>query len=299
MIDSLSDRSNKNTLYVLGFLSLFVLFRTAWIGDDAFITMRTVDNWVNGYGLTWNVDERVQTYTHPLWMFLLSAFYIVIRDGYFTLLIANIAVSFVVFVVFLRRFSHDLFSMLFGWGVLVLSRSFVDYSTSGLENALTHLLLLLFAILFLNPVRLQTARHFLILSLLAGLGATNRMDAILFFLPPLAYLWFTKFRSARGIGILLAGFAPFILWELFSILYYGFPFPNTAYAKLNSGVPQAELFRQGILYFIDLITFDPITFLTIGVSLILVFLHREGREKALAVGSVSYLAYIMYIGGTL
>ena len=38
----------------------------AWVADDAFITLRTVDNLLAGYGPRWNVVERVQTYTHPL-----------------------------------------------------------------------------------------------------------------------------------------------------------------------------------------------------------------------------------------
>jgi hypothetical protein len=46
-----------------------VVVRTSWLSDDAYITLRTVDNFVSGYGLRWNVAERVQTYTHPLWMF--------------------------------------------------------------------------------------------------------------------------------------------------------------------------------------------------------------------------------------
>ena len=52
---------------------LVLVVSNAWLSDDAYITFRTVDNVVNGYGLTWNVVERVQAYTHPLWMLLLSA----------------------------------------------------------------------------------------------------------------------------------------------------------------------------------------------------------------------------------
>ena len=53
-------------------LSLFsmALVRTAWVGDDAYFTFRTIDNFVHGYGLRWNIAERVQAYTHPLWMLL-------------------------------------------------------------------------------------------------------------------------------------------------------------------------------------------------------------------------------------
>ena len=44
-----------------------ILFRTAWISDDALISFRTVLNVTHGYGLTFNIVERVQTFTHPLW----------------------------------------------------------------------------------------------------------------------------------------------------------------------------------------------------------------------------------------
>jgi hypothetical protein len=48
---------------------VFVLSR-AWIADDAFITYRVIDNLLAGHGLRWNVDERVQVFTHPLWALL-------------------------------------------------------------------------------------------------------------------------------------------------------------------------------------------------------------------------------------
>ena len=56
------------SLLPLPFLAAYaiLLVRTAWMCDDAFITLRTVDNFVQGYGLVWNVGERVQVYTHPL-----------------------------------------------------------------------------------------------------------------------------------------------------------------------------------------------------------------------------------------
>ena len=74
-------------------LGLFavVLVRTAWVSDDAYITFRTVDNFLAGYGLRWNVGERVQTYTHPLWMFLVSGATAVLREPYY----ASLALAFV------------------------------------------------------------------------------------------------------------------------------------------------------------------------------------------------------------
>ena len=49
---------------------VLVLINTAWIGDDAYISFRTIDNFTNGYGLTWNLNERLQTFTDPGMMLL-------------------------------------------------------------------------------------------------------------------------------------------------------------------------------------------------------------------------------------
>ena len=57
---------------LLCLIFLAILLRTAWLSDDARITLRTVLNVTHGYGLTFNVAERVQTYTHPLWMLMLT-----------------------------------------------------------------------------------------------------------------------------------------------------------------------------------------------------------------------------------
>jgi arabinofuranosyltransferase len=50
---------------------LAIALRVAWLGDDAYITLRTVENWCSGHGLRWNLVDRVQTFTHPLWMLCL------------------------------------------------------------------------------------------------------------------------------------------------------------------------------------------------------------------------------------
>ena len=66
----INQKITKYIMYFLLALFTYVFIVNAWVGDDAYITFRTVDNFVNGYGLTWNTSERVQAYTHPLWMFL-------------------------------------------------------------------------------------------------------------------------------------------------------------------------------------------------------------------------------------
>ena len=90
---SLLDIRRGTLVASLIVLFAIVLFRTAWICDDAYITLRTVDNFVHGYGLRWNIADRVQTYTHPLWLFLLSAVYFVTREPFLSTILLSIAVS--------------------------------------------------------------------------------------------------------------------------------------------------------------------------------------------------------------
>src|SRR5947209_6594071 len=39
---------------------LLIIFKDGWLSDDSYITFRTVDNFVHGFVLTWNTDDRVQ-----------------------------------------------------------------------------------------------------------------------------------------------------------------------------------------------------------------------------------------------
>ena len=49
-----SPEIQKLLLYGCLLLYGVVLLRTAWLCDDAYITFRTVDNFINGFGLRWN-----------------------------------------------------------------------------------------------------------------------------------------------------------------------------------------------------------------------------------------------------
>lgn len=116
-----------------------VVVANAWVCDDAYITLRTVDNFVHGFGLRWNPDERVQTFTHPLWLFVLSAAYFVTREPYYTTLALSLAATAVAVWLLVRHVASSVPMAAVAVLAFALSKAFVDYSTSGLENPLTHL----------------------------------------------------------------------------------------------------------------------------------------------------------------
>jgi arabinofuranosyltransferase len=87
-----------------------------------------------------------------------------------------------------------------------------------------------------------------------------------------------------------------LLWTIFSVFYYGAPFPNTAYAKLGTGIPSGELIRQGFVYLYDSLSRDPVTLTLIAIGLMLAL--RQGAElRAIGAGIIFYLVYVVSIGG--
>src|SRR5260221_3366942 len=266
-----------------------VIVRAAWVSDDAYLTFRTIDNLIHGFGLRWNVAERVQAYTHPLWLLLLTPFAWLSGEVYFTSIAVSMTITLVMLWRVLRAWPLDTTLAPLGLLALLLSRAFIDYSTSGLENPLTHLLMLLFYIEFLG--RRRVAR----LATFASLLMLNRFDAGLLVLPALATAaWGTAVRDWIRLA---AGFLPLFALEAFSLIYYGFPFPNTAYAKLQTGIPERELLAQGATYFEDSIRRDPITLLVIATALFIAAVSRRRGARPLAIGLVTYLAYAAWIGG--
>lgn len=299
-ISSLSKSSGwqKYSLGVFVLIYALVVIQTAWIADDAYITLRTVDNFINGYGLTWNIGERVQSYTHPAWMFLLAAIYAVTREGYFTPILFSAAISIISTVLLAWKASPTRTGALFAVAALICSRAFIDYSTSGLENPLLYLEVVLFGWLFLDNQ--WDSRKGLYLTGLVAAAYLTRPDAFLLFLPGLIYILWTH-RSKYLLRQALLGLSPAGAWLIFSIVYYGFPIPNTAYAKLGNFVPFIDLLRQGFTYLWQSFTTDPMTLgvilLVTGVLLWQLPRTRLYRQAWFLAGAWLYLGYVVCIGG--
>jgi arabinofuranosyltransferase len=239
----------------------------------------------------------VQVFTHPLWMLLLTVFYVITKEGYFTLIAVSILVS--ALAVYLVAFpwvqKKPAYTILI-LALLITSKAFIDFSTSGLENPLSYLLTVLFLWVYFE--RLFASRTLLVVTGLFSLLLLTRQDYLLLFLPCLIDLFLRATRPLRHrFSQLLLGLVPFLGWTLFSLFYYGFPFPNTAYAKLTIDVPFGELTKQGLFYLFNSLNTDPLTILCIGVFFTMVIVWRKRSHFAVAVGIVLYLLYIVSIGG--
>ncbi len=265
------------------------LLATAWMSDDAFITLRVIDNFIHGYGLRYNVIERVQVFTHPLWMMFLTPFYVLTREPLVTTMLVSVAVSLGAFWLLAARIAKDI-----GYGCLlvllaVASSAIYKFSTSGLETPLTFMLLALLV------WQLYRTEKVWIPAGIVGLLLLNRLDLALLVGPAAAYLLLRA--KGQRIRIALAVALPELLWMVFSVIYYGAPFPNTAYAKLGTGFGAAELMLRGLGYTKDFAFHDPLLALIIGKAVFDALRSREWRTILLGSGIILYIAYIIIIGG--
>jgi arabinofuranosyltransferase len=308
--DIRSSRNDVDLIWIALGLIIFaiVLVRVSWLNDDAYITFRIVENFVNGYGPVYNVGERVQVFTHPLWMLLISGVYFLYNLlnisfpaalPFIAILISWFIIASAVAFFALQAWTRPAAFMLGLW-LLLNSKAVTDYLASGLENPLTFALLAAFTYYYWkrqsNSPVLQP-RALLQLSFIAGLATLNRMDTLLIFAPAIAVVWWHSPKRIRAVGSIALGFLPFILWEFFSLVYFGFLFPNTAYAKLSSGIGPMAYLHQGVLYLFNSILLDPVSILIVLTVIGLGLRGWERKITPLAAGIAIYLVYILRIGG--
>lgn len=268
-----------------------VFFKNAWVGDDAYILFRSLDQLLDGNGPRWNPHERVQVFTCPLWYGLLATLGLFSRDHYWHAIVLS-AICNAVVLWRLWQVLPTPTNRLCAVVLLTFSQAYFDFTSSGLENPLAYALLA-------SVVRyhwledLPTATRHTRLLVSAGLLLVTRHDLLLPVLPVLLHS--LAHHRPRTISLLLL-LAPLTAWTAFAVTYYGFPFPNTAYAKLAGVVPRATFIQHGVLYFQTSFLRD-MPSLAILACGIITGLVQDKPSRRVAVGVLLHLAYTVWIGG--
>jgi arabinofuranosyltransferase len=174
------------------------------------------------------------------------------------------------------------------------SKALVDYSTSGLENPCSHLLIVMACFVLLRMD--ASPRRVFALAFLSALMCLNRQDSLLL-TGPLVLVGLVESPTRRSVAAATLGMLPLVAWEVFSVAYYGSLVPNTAHAKLGHGIDTLAVIGQGWNYFTNSLALDPLTLIATGVAVGIALARGDRRQRAIAAGIVGYLVYVLWIGG--
>jgi len=247
-------------------IGLYRTVRLWWVCDDAFITFRYIDNMLAGHGLVYNVGERVEGYTHLLWLMIVALFRWLGGDPVEITKWLGL-LSFTGTLGLAAWVSHRLFRgaaaiLPLTALLLALNHDFAIWATGGLETSMFTLLVLAATVL-LSISRGSGRRSIILGGLLLGLAILARPDAAILY--PVAALFVVgrarAARPERGEGrkallLLSLPFAAVLLpWLVWKIAYYGQILPNTYYAKLGGSTYLSQGFRYVWLYAVAYLSF--------------------------------------------
>ena len=286
------------SVILVGALFWFILTKNSWLSDDFWFSARQVEQLFAGNGLRWNPHERIQLFTTVLGFSFLVLVRLLTSD--FFLIYAAQAVLFNLLILMLL---YPLLKTTTKWCAAVLlltaSKSYIDFSWSGLHNFIGHALLLSFLIYWARLFIKTPARHnFIALFVLAGLAPLFRHDFVLLVWPAAGYaLWLARRESYPQLALYIAAmFGPLLIWTIFSLFYFGFPLPAAAYFKFGSIFPRIVLIKYGINYFNFSLHNDPLTLLVTIVAIVWLTVRGGRYGRPLAAGIVLNWFYILYSG---
>ena len=294
-------KTNKLNRYKLAALILFICVITAlaWQSDDAYHAYIMAQNLVLGKGFVYNVGERVSASTCPLFTLVIAAGYFVFRKMFLVSLLICIAFSAGAYAIVLNSFCRTKQQVIASFFVLAGSSCFISYTTSGLENCLLFFLAALFLKVYFSK-ETYGSRDLFVMAVLVALIATTRMDAVLMVAPMAVYAYLAKREQvsfAKAVGLGFGGLSLFILWELFSVFYYGFFVPNTAFVKLGTGIPEIEYIKRGVLYLITSAFCDLLLILVPVFVIFTTIVSGKWKERFCSAGILLYVFYVIYVGG--
>ncbi len=286
-----------------------------WVDEDAFIDFRVIHNLLTGHGLVFNVGERVEVDSDPLWLLTLALLhevlpFIVLEWLSVLLGLVCTALGFLAGGRAAQRLGQrHQDATVFPLGLLIVSvvAGVWEFATSGLEMSMVFLWL---GASFLLLIRVEEGRgRPYAAAVVMGLGTLIRPELALGTLVFLTALVVVSERPAgarrayRAVRLVSASLAAPVAFELFRIGYYALVIPTTGLAKTAG----SAWFPQGFTYLWNFVS--PYT-LWLPMLLVVPLVggrvsswwHRGDRRGVLllatpmAVGLVDLL-YVVFVGG--
>ena len=322
------SQDNNNTVYILlgavCVIFIYLCFQTKFVQDDAYITFRYVENFVNGNGLVFNIGEKVEGYTNFLWLILLSSFsitganiidlsqYLSVGFGVMTLIVVYKIST----MIRLKddtagkktKTSGDETTAKYLDLIPVILTAFVGafqyWAISGMETTMFVALSFLGIYLYMRDDDKEGIVYsYPVVLFLASLTRPDGMYVFGIIILHKIIMAFKEDKSGAIKKLLskdnLVTYAvyvvPMLLFMLFRLSYYGYPFPNTFYAKTGFSAVYLE---TGWGYFWDFAS----AYLLWGIAFIaplILFKRKEIFSQVLLIFMMYFLytVYVISIGG--
>lgn len=286
------------SIVILLLLFYYSFLSRIWVAEDAYISFRHIQNFWEGYGLTFNINSKIEGFTHPLWIFfliLITFFGIPMHFG--SLLLGVIFTSLGMFILFykfvykkekLNFFNKILLIIPF---YFIVHDGFRDFWTSGMEFSLTFLLL---SILLANIANKEIKNPILLSTILSLLYLTRPELGIFYIYYGLILLFSGNSNNLKinFINFLLYIF-PFIAiaggYHLFRWFYYEDLFPTTFYAKSSK-----ILWKEGIYYIWHTLIYSPFLLPTL-FAFVVSLIFRKVQENYLIRDFIPVFVHILYL----
>ena len=270
------------------------------------ISLRYSQRLIEGHGLTWNPNERVEGYSNLLWVLSAAALGLLRIDlidavrilGFLGMAAAIAAVIYASEMKTWRTSLLVFLVLLF----LPLSAPLAVWSVGGMEQPMVAGLLAWAVVLCYSRLEEidQRATKMLAPGLLFGLLCLTRLDGALFTAAAVAAILIVgratpqAWRNAIGLATLPILFV--VLQVIFRLAYYGEWIPNTALVKLS---PSGKHASDGWNYLLAG-AFPILPLLLVAVASIVISFwqrFRAPRMILLCVLAGSWTAYVVVIGG--
>jgi len=305
------------SLFFCSLVTLFALSRFDYqlTGiDDANIYFVYAKNVASGHGFVYNVgEERIEGFTSLLWTLICAFTFKFSRHPELILLIINVVLVSLGIAVALSYLQNDflgveksqqtkIFCSSIFLVLLLTSPRYIVWNTITLmENGLWTTLLL-FTTLFVIKDHSSTRTINFGLIPLSILLILTRPESMLWIAIFMGIILIRKALSKNIITAVRALMPSFVatgvalgLLTLFRLQYFGYPLPNTYYAKVSPSL--SYNLEGGAVYLLKYLTSDPIDFLS--VSLVFLFglqtLYRIYSKQSLNDGA-AFLSIIAGVG---
>jgi hypothetical protein len=280
--------------------------------DDAYISARHAQNLIEGHGLNFNADERIEGYTNFLFTILLAIppFLGVALEPFVRALGALSALGVVALTAIIARSIVGGLVAAIVALAMVFDARFVFFSVWGLETIFT-------CLPYLLGIHWMFQRRYSWASAALAAAMLTRMDMVMIVAPVILFglgaAWTERHeKPLKGaIGAVLLPITG-IFGTYFALRwgYYGWMLPNTFYAKVGS---PANAWHRGATYIGECFTAMGVSALVYASAVAwavcllaaIVFRGRLSRDakrslvKALTVlgAAIGYLVYTILVGG--